>query len=182
MKFAIIYHVYKNTTSLRESLHSIFSQVDRNFELILINDFSSIAVTNIINEFNFNELKQFTYLKYSQNLGHSYSFNNALNITTSDYVLYAGSNFIFNKNFTKIVNETIDKTSDVDVISFTNIKNDCSVQIFNKLNANMKLLLRQSMKDKIVSVKMLREHKIMLDENLYSPLVYIYQILSAFKK
>jgi glycosyltransferase involved in cell wall biosynthesis len=182
MKLAIVYHVYKNSSSLKASLENIFNQTDQNFELILINDAASSTVTKILKEFNFSKLQKFTYFKYSQNLGHAVSFNQAITHTDSDYVIFVGSNFVPNKNFVKLVNNTLKKSPNTDVISFNAVKNDNSCQIFDKINNKMKLMLDKSMKDKIFSVNLLRKQKILLNEQSYAPLTFIYQVLISFRK
>jgi glycosyltransferase involved in cell wall biosynthesis len=182
MKLAIIYHVYKNSASLRKSLESIFAQTDQNFEFVFVNDYASSKVNQIIKEISFSKLKNFTYITHSQNLGHSYSFNNAVKAISSEYVLYAGSNFIFDKNFIKIFNKIITHNPNTDVISFNVKNNDASFSTFNKLNVKMKQTIQSSMKDKIVATKMIRNFNLGLNENFYSPLVFIYQILFLFKK
>jgi glycosyltransferase involved in cell wall biosynthesis len=180
MKLNIIYHIYKNSTTLRDSLTSIFNQSDANFELTLINDSASNSVKNIIKEFDFSKLKKITYFKYSQNLGHSISFNQAVETTTSEYVIYVGSNFIPEENFVKTINNIIAEHSQADVISLNPVQNNGTCQTFNKINAKMKLMIGYSMKDKIFSVKFLRDNKITLNENLYSPLLLIYTVLEKF--
>jgi glycosyltransferase involved in cell wall biosynthesis len=182
MKLAIVYHVYKNSASLKKSLESIFSQTDQNFEFIFINDGASASINKIIKEFNFSKLKKFTYLKYSQNLGHAVSFNQAIASIKAEYVMFVGSNFIPNKSFIKLVNGILKNNPNTDVLSFNCVKNDNTYQIFNKLNSKMKLMLDQSMKDKLFSIKLLHKHKILLNEQLYSPLIFMYQTLNLFKK
>jgi glycosyltransferase involved in cell wall biosynthesis len=182
MKLAIIYHVYKNSATLQKSFESIFNQTDKNFEFICINDGASSKISKILSDFDFSSLKNFTYFKYSQNLGHAYSFNQALKSLNSDYILFVGSNFIPDKNFIETVNNIIKINPNVDVISFNNRKNNKSYQTFTKLNSKMKLMLGQSMKDKIFSTKLLHEHNLLLNEQIYAPLLFIYQVLTQFKK
>jgi glycosyltransferase involved in cell wall biosynthesis len=63
MNLTIVYHVYKNSNSLEESLRSIFEQTDTNFEFTLVNDGATSNVTNILKKFDFSKLKKFVYYK-----------------------------------------------------------------------------------------------------------------------
>jgi glycosyltransferase involved in cell wall biosynthesis len=78
MNLTIVYHIWKNTAYLEESLKSILHQTDLDFELILIDDGATKKVKSIIKRFSFNKLTHFQYISYSQNLGHSASYNDGL--------------------------------------------------------------------------------------------------------
>jgi glycosyltransferase involved in cell wall biosynthesis len=182
MKLAIVYHVYKNSLTLQKSLENLFNQTDKNFEFILINDGASSRVAKILKEFKLSNFKNLTYFKYSQNLGHSLSFNQAIQNTTADYVMFVGSNFIPHKDFVKTINNILKTNQHVDGISFNVQKNNGSYQTFSKLNAKAKLMLGQSMRDKIFSTRLLREHKIVLNEHIYAPFTFIYQNLVQAQK
>jgi glycosyltransferase involved in cell wall biosynthesis len=182
MKLTIVYHVYRNSLTLKKSLSILANQSDKNFELILIDDAATSNVSRIISEFDFSKFTKFTYIKHSQNLGHSISFNQVNNILNSSHVIYVGSNFVPHKNFVKVVNDVIAHHPTVDVISFKNVKNDCSCEVFTKLDNKMRLNLDSSMKDKIFSLNLLNKNQIQLSENMYAPLIFIYKALINFKK
>jgi glycosyltransferase involved in cell wall biosynthesis len=182
MKLAIVYHAYKNSAHLKKSLDSILLQTDQNFEFIFINDGAAPGVTKIIKEIDFSKFKKLTYFKYSQNFGHATCFNQIIATTNADYVMFVGANFIPDQAFVKTLNDIFEHNPDVDVLSFNTIKNDRQYLSFDKLNSKMNLLIDQSMKDKIFSVKLLRKHQILFNEHAYFPLLFIYQVMSQFKK
>jgi hypothetical protein len=95
---------------------------------------------------------------------------------------YGGSNVIFDKDFVKVINETITKNKKIDVISLTKINDHGAIMAFDSLPVKLQLMLKQTMHDKIYLVRMLKERNIRLIEEQYSPFVFNYQIMRDSQK
>jgi glycosyltransferase involved in cell wall biosynthesis len=159
-------------------------QTDQDFEFILIDDGATKKVKSIIKRFDFKKITHFQYISYSQNLGHSASYNDGLKFANGKYTYYMGSNITLLNTFVKQVNTIIDSNSDCDVISFTN-QSDKSLPvstIFNKIDDNAYSVVKRSLSDKIFSVSFLRNNNIHLNPDHYYPLIYFYSIMTHFHK
>jgi glycosyltransferase involved in cell wall biosynthesis len=182
MKLSIIYHIYKNTSHLESSLKNIFDQKQQDFEFILVNDSATPSVLKILKKFNFTKLKHFTYYNFSQNMGHSFSFNRAVKQARGEYVYYCGSNIILKKDFVSTIYSIIKKQQDVDVISFTNRENGSNQVVFSKLDSSLERLVPISIKYAITRKKILVDNNIFLNDEHYFPLIFICRLLMIFKK
>jgi glycosyltransferase involved in cell wall biosynthesis len=152
--------------------------------LILIDDGATKKVKSIIKRFDFKKLTHFQYISYSQNLGHSASYNDGLKLARGKYTYYMGSNITLLNTFVKQLNTIINDNSDCDVISFTNQSGESLPisTIFNKINDDAYSIVKHSLSDKIFSVSFLRNNNIRLNPDHYYPLIYFYSILSHFQK
>jgi glycosyltransferase involved in cell wall biosynthesis len=63
MSIAIVYHLYKNSKTIEDSLQSLLNQTDHDFELVLVNDGATRIVTQELKNFNLNKFKHITYYK-----------------------------------------------------------------------------------------------------------------------
>ncbi|GHU48920.1 hypothetical protein FACS1894218_7000 [Bacilli bacterium] len=181
MKLAIIYHVYKNHLTLEESIKSFMKQNDNDFEFILVNDGAINKATKVLQKLDLSKFKHFKYFNFSQNIGHSFSFNTALNTLDADYVYYGGSNTFVKPDFIKQVKLLLNKHKP-DALSIINSQNNKQTQVFVGTDMQFKRHIGQSTRDKIFSVQLLKTHNITMDETNYSPLVFIYQVLIHFTK
>jgi glycosyltransferase involved in cell wall biosynthesis len=184
MKLSLIYHSYKNTNNLKKSLDSIKNQVDKNFEFILISDGITKEVSNILNKYNILSFcKSVKFIFFSENQGHSFSFNEALRQCKNDYVYYFGSNVVLDKNFTKSINSVIKDNQGVDVISITHVVDKKPlISKFHSLKGDLKFNITPSLRDKIFSRKLLDENNILLNEHGYFPLEFLYKVMTSFKE
>jgi glycosyltransferase involved in cell wall biosynthesis len=63
MSIAIVYHLYKNSKTIEESLQSLLNQTDHDFELMLVNDGATRTVTQELKKFDLAKFKHVTYYK-----------------------------------------------------------------------------------------------------------------------
>ncbi|GHU31108.1 hypothetical protein FACS1894166_01950 [Bacilli bacterium] len=181
MTITIIYHAYKNHLTLEESIKTFAKQNDTDFEFILVNDGANNKTTKVLSKIDFSKFKHFQYYDFSQNVGHSFSFNTAFKNLESDYVYYAGSNTMVKPEFIGQVKRLLIKAKP-DVLSMMNYKADGRLQIFNRPDVHFKKHITQSTRIKIFSVPLLRANGITMDETYYAPLVFIYKIFTHFRK
>jgi glycosyltransferase involved in cell wall biosynthesis len=182
MNLAIIYHAYKNNLDLEKSLRSVIEQSDGNFELFLCNDGGTKQVNEILKKIPFEKLKNLSYYSSNQNLGHSITYNNVVNVVQTKYVYYMGSNVILDVDFVKTINGLIEKYKEIDIFMFTNKnKGQNLTRRYTSISSDLQYYFSQSMKYNIFATKLLRDNHIILNNNKYTPLLFMYQVMSNFK-
>lgn len=192
-KISIIYHIYKNTTNLKNSLNSILNLSDLNsVELIIFDDYATDEVLKIISLENFKQIKNIKYISSAQNLGHAYSYNLGTKISASDYVYFAGSECIFNKDFVKNILNFSDLYANPDILVFkNNLKNDLlrknkidltKNNVFNHLSADLVYESENNISNKVFKREFLIKNKLEMVENHFYPAVFILDVLAKAKK
>lgn len=184
MKLSLIYHVYRNVINLKNSLNSIAAQTNKDFELILINDGATNEVNEILDKYDFSSIcKNFKYIYVSENQGHSFSFNEAIKNCESDFVYYLGGNIALLPNFIATIIKVITENANAEVISFSHvIKSKSSlISSFSSLNSDLKFNINPSLRDKVFSRVFLKKNNILLNEQGYFPLEFIYKVMLNFK-
>lgn len=83
MKISVILSVYNCEKYIREAVNSILQQTFRDFELIIINDYSTDSTKNII--FSFND-PRIVYIENKTNIGLTKSLNKGLSMAKGEYV------------------------------------------------------------------------------------------------
>lgn len=89
IKFSIIIPVYNNEEYLEQSISSVYQQIYKNFELIVIDDCSNDSSPNILAKLK--KTYNFKLINNLTNLGKFKSLNNALKIITGNYFLVLDS-------------------------------------------------------------------------------------------
>lgn len=192
-KISIIYHIYKNTANLKNSLNSILNLSDLNsVELIIFDDYATDEVLKIISLENFKQIKNIKYISSAQNLGHAYSYNLGTKISAADYVYFAGSECIFNKDFAKNILNFSDLYSNPDILVFkSNLKNDLLKKnkidltknnVFNHLSADLVYESENNISNKVFKKEFLIKNKLEMVENHFYPAVFILDVLAKAKK
>lgn len=192
-KISIIYHIYKNTTNLKNSLNSILNLSDLNsVELIIFDDYATDEVLKIINLEHFKQIKNIKYISSAQNLGHAYSYNLGTKISAADYVYFAGSECVFNKDFVKNILNFSDLYANPDILVFkNNLKNDLSKKnkidltknnVFNHLSADLVYESENNISNKVFKREFLIKNKLEMVENHFYPAVFILDVLAKAKK
>lgn len=160
MQVTIVYHLYKNSKYLQESLDSIFGQTDKDFTIIFISDdptkivrdhFKNVELTNVV--------KNFKYINIYKNLGHSFSFNLALDYIETPYVYFASSSAVFKKDFIEVINKKIDKNKNLELLMINSIKKENdhkSKDIYSPLYKT----LSHTYINKVFNVKFLKSNNI----------------------
>lgn len=187
MKLTIIYHLYNNTSTLSKSLNSLFNQTNNNFELILIDDCGTNSVKEILNEFDISG-KNIALIRLFENYGRSFCYNLGVEKAKGEYIYFAESKNIFDKNFVEKILEKIKLKQKYDYITFlvdgfnnenvfsndTEIKNE----EFKEWIVNCNLTIR----NKVIAKKFLDDKKVSFInyKNLYP--IYLYEIISNSEK
>lgn len=192
-KISIIYHIYKNTANLKNSLNSILNLSDLgSVELIIFDDYATDEVLKIISLENFKQIKNIKYISSAQNLGHAYSYNLGTKISAADYVYFAGSECVFNKDFVKNTLNFSDLYANPDVLVFkNNLKNDLLKKskidltknnVFNHLSADLVYESENNISNKVFKREFLIKNKLEMVENHFYPAVFVLDVLAKAKK
>lgn len=180
----LIFHLYKNTKSLDKSIKSILTQTDKNFELIIIDDDSTQDVTSIISKNDINALN-IKFLSFSENFGHSFSFNYAIKHATNNYVYYFGSNVHLEPNFVELINQKISENKNADVFSFDltpQNKNDASIKVLHNIKDMIENDVMVQIKDKVLSKNFLVKNKIGFTPFKHYSLLFFVNLLKSNPK
>ena len=120
MNLTIVYHLNEFSKTLSDSIMSLINQSSNDFELILIADETSKEVQNHFAQFDLNKaFKKIKYIKIDQKLGHSYCNNLAMKYVETPYVYFSSNNVVYNKDFVKIINETVENENSIFNVIFS---------------------------------------------------------------
>ncbi len=187
MTFTIIYHVSRNTYNLKQSLRSLENlEAKDQCELIIIDDFCSRDVETILRTEKLSGFKNIQYIRNSQVMGHAYSYNAGLKCAKGEYVYIAGANINFQPNFIKGLIKIINQNH-ADVISFDVVRNtDKSIyelksKVYTELNDEFILGTWFDFKNKVISLKLIKEHKMRFIDYHWYPILMISKIFHNFK-
>ncbi len=86
-KISVILPVYNSQDYIKKAIESILGQIFTDFELIIVNDGSTDATSDIINSFNDDRI----IIINQSNQGPGAARNNALKLARGDYVMYLDS-------------------------------------------------------------------------------------------
>ncbi|WP_302048290.1 glycosyltransferase family 2 protein [Megamonas funiformis] len=135
MKLSIIIPIYNVEKFLNKCLISVLKQIEKEDELILINDGSTDNSFNICKNIKEKYKKNNILLINKKNEGVSVARNIGLKIATGDYIFWIDSDDWLNDNCIKLIKNTIEKTkSDIILFDFYNVskKNIKLTFIFEK--------------------------------------------------
>ncbi|WP_027124057.1 glycosyltransferase family 2 protein [Mycoplasmoides pirum] len=192
-KISIIYHIYKNVKNLKTSLNSIL-QLDNldDLELILINDNASEDVIEIVNNSKILNLKNIKYVHLSQNLGHSYCYNLAIDLCKTDYLFFCGSETKLQNDFINKVVKNIDSNKDTDILIFRNnyeryfsiqsSLEEKEIEVFTQLKPELVYEMEWNLSNKVFHKDFLIKNKIKFIEFHSYLALFILTTLSKFKK
>ncbi|WP_027120158.1 glycosyltransferase family 2 protein [[Mycoplasma] testudinis] len=192
-KISIIYHLYNTVKNLKNSLDSIINLAQsKDVELIVIDDYASDKVREIINEKDFIDGKNIRYISTSQNMGHSYSYNLGTQIARGEYVYFAGSEYLLDKKFVSVISKTVDEYEKPDIIIFQETlhryfenKSDIDLtksHVFDQLSSDIILQSEGIIFNKIYRKDFLLKNKIQLVESHFYTGLFVLETLAKFKK
>ena len=102
--------VYNEEDYVKESVSSVLNQSLEDFELIIINDGSNDNTLNILNEFDDERIKVFSW----DNKGLGASRNYGLDLASGDYVMFLDGDDYFVENALEIAyNEASSNNTDL---------------------------------------------------------------------
>ncbi|TXE03628.1 glycosyltransferase [Algoriphagus aquimarinus] len=105
MKFSVIIPVFNRPDELRELLHSLTKQSIADFEVVVIEDGSTIDSKKVITSFD--DLLQFQYLVQA-NTGQGFARNNGMKIAKSEFFVILDSDVILPKDYLQELARAID--------------------------------------------------------------------------
>lgn len=110
-KLTIVYHLHNFHANIAHSVKSLISQTSKDFNIIIVNDNVDKKVRTILAEFydELNHVNNCKLLIFSRHLGHSYAFNFAMKYVQTPYVVFAGGESVFDKDFVKIISDNLEK-------------------------------------------------------------------------
>lgn len=122
-KVSIVMPVYNSELFLEETLDSISKQIFKNFELLIIDDYSNDNSKNIIDGY-IDELP-ILYYKNQKNIGAAETRNFGLNLVLSEYCQFLDSDDIFDSQLLEQLVSAIEKhNTDIAIAEYDSIFND----------------------------------------------------------
>ena len=120
MKISVILPVYNSEKYIKKAIESVLTQTFSDFELIIVNDGSTDATSDIINSFDDERIKVIT----QSNQGPGAARNNALKSVNSDYVMFLDSDDWYHERALEIsYNEITKHDADMTFFQMINYNN-----------------------------------------------------------
>jgi len=114
-KVSIIVPSYNHERYLTQAMESILSQTFRDFELIVIDDFSEDGSTKIISEYAEKD-NRIRCLFHKSNQGIARTLNEGMSISGGEYIAYTSSDDIWEKERLEVGVEIMDRSPDVGLL------------------------------------------------------------------
>lgn len=147
MKISIIIPCYNCSSTVRETIESLESQVNQDFEVICINDGSTddtLAVLEDLQGKTSLQMKVYT----QKNSGVSKTRNYGISLAESEYILFLDADDIYNKNFTDLLLSAMEN-NDVDCV-YCKLSRDLEKVKFEKRTNAVKLENRNEAMEKLL--------------------------------
>lgn len=111
-KISIIIPYYKGEDYIHETLKSVYEQTYQDFEVIIVNDGSEIAVLDLIEKNQaFRDLK----IIHQENQGQSSARNNGVKSATGKYILFLDCDDLIEKTFIEKTHQILSKNKNIRV-------------------------------------------------------------------
>ena len=104
-KFSIVIPIYNRPDEVDELLQSLVNQSYTNFEIIIIEDGSSVKCQDIIE--NYTDKLTIRYY-FRENVGQGFARNFGFSVAEGDYFIVFDSDVVVPKDYLKIVNQSLD--------------------------------------------------------------------------
>lgn len=143
MKTTIVLPLYNSEMYIEETIKSLLCQSFDDFELLIVNDCSTDCSISLINRFDDKRIK---VINQDVNKGASFSRNLGISLAEGDYIAYADSDDVYEKDWLKQSVEYLEKNDDIDAVcSWINIINGKGKKIghwhpptsFDEIKANI---------------------------------------------
>lgn len=185
MKLSIVYYLDEANQNLKNSLDSLFFILTKDIEIIFIDDFCSDEVYKTLSEYDLSQ-KNIRIVKFSENMGVSYSSNFGLKIAKGEYIYFAEQKTLFSKDFCSIFLSIIENKKKYDFITFDKklsllLKEKQSDWEYHNDKSNFDYAFivnsKLSIKYRIFNVKFLRSNNITFEnfKNYHS--LFIFDVL-----
>ena len=111
-KLSINLVTYNAEKYIKLCLNSVFKQNFLDFQIIIVDNFSSDNTISIIENNFLNKYKNIKLIKNSENLGFAKAHNLAINESTSEYLLLLNQDIILEKNYILHIISFLDNNKD----------------------------------------------------------------------
>ena len=185
-QLTIVYHLHKSYNESKQSVKSILSQSDKNFDIICILDNIDTGIKKILVERDVTSLlsktKNLTFIVVDKTLGHSWCFNRAMDEVKTPYVYFASGGCVFDKNFVKEVSKTLlAKKPDLLIFNYDQKTHKHFLELTEKTdNYHFYQTFLNSYTNKIFKFDFLKKHDIQFAEFKHYTHLFIYKVLSNF--
>lgn len=105
LKYSIIVPVYNRPDEVNELLESLINQTFTNFEVIIIEDGSSIKCQNVVAKYT--DILSIRYF-YRENVGQGFARNFGFSVAEGDYFIVFDSDVVVPKDYLLIVNQSLE--------------------------------------------------------------------------
>lgn len=114
--FTIIVPVYNSEKTIRNCINSIFTQLPKDSEIVVINDGSTDGTLGILHEYTKmdSRIKVYSY----ENAGVSMARQRGINHAKGEYIIFVDSDDTIYPNFLSTLSETINKFPKADLIRY----------------------------------------------------------------
>lgn len=159
LKYSICVPVYNNEKYLRQAIESVINQTYKNFELILVDDYSTDKSFDICKEYSKTD-KRIKVYKSETDKGPLFCINKAIQEADSDYITFLDSDDYYEADALEVINNFIVVDNpDLLITSFRYVDENGS-----ELNKYINKYRKYSAKDRSELIYMLATH------NLYNSL------------
>ena len=141
---SIVMPAYNSEKYIRNSIKSVINQTYKNWELIIIDDYSTDNTVSIIEEF---QNKNIHLIKNKKNSGAAISRNKGIKLAKGNYIAFLDSDDLWNKEkLEKQINFMKSNNYDFTYTSFTYLKERKT----KKVIIPEKLTYKESLKNTII--------------------------------
>lgn len=117
---SIIIPVYNGEKFISKMLNSLLPQINKEIEIIVINDGSTDNTGNIMKKYSTNE--NIIYVS-QRNKGVSEARNKGIEISTGKYITFADCDDIYSKRFVKTISQCLKKDYQLIIFNICSVKN-----------------------------------------------------------
>jgi|GEM_PF-1345749 len=176
--FSIIIPCYNIEEDLPNAIESVMAQVNKNYEVILVNDGSTDGTYEVMQRYEGE--KNFKLVNVLTNKGLSATRNTALKYTKGDFVLFLDGDDTYHPDLLKDIEAFLLEYSDLDIISFGygRFNDHKLIKRFSHPGLNRKvmdsdvfltLFLKRKMKQHICAIALklavIHDHNLLFNEN-----------------
>lgn len=167
-KFSIIVCSYNYGEFIEKTIQSVLEQSYKNFELILVNDGSSDNTLDIMQKYALTD-KRIKIIN-QENQGLSMARNNAMDISTGDYLWFVDADDFIVPNALSLLNKTINRNDFPDLVSFylqNFIGDNLHFTHLDKLPADIEKFRLNKLMGKDLSIDTLKSYTVASGQHLY---------------
>lgn len=96
IKFSVVIPLFNKEAYVLKTLKSVFKQTHTDFEIIIVNDFSTDTSLDVVTQLNDNRIR---IIKHTKNLGLSATRNTGIEAAKNDYIAFLDADDCWDANF-----------------------------------------------------------------------------------